>query len=188
MHFRRAFNSDVAGTPMIGGRVYKAALLRYREITAKNGLIEQGNLDNCKVSRMNRAPTVEVREVERNVLSRVSAAQSLGGGSGPGQHHLRRDRRASPQATNRHRAVQKSLTPLMSGSNRRRIASDGTIRHIYALSSVAFLAIVGLGLVAWIDRDPTQSRTLLGGCTICHARQAQPGGVANRDPRLTKNE
>ncbi|MGE5145778.1 MAG: hypothetical protein ACM3N5_03470 [Candidatus Eiseniibacteriota bacterium] len=53
-----------------------------------------------------------------------------------------------------------------------RWSSEDAIRHVYALSSVAVLAAVGVGLVTWLQENPVRGAALQSDCSVCRADAA----------------
>ncbi|WP_223787950.1 xanthine dehydrogenase family protein molybdopterin-binding subunit [Marinicella meishanensis] len=61
-------NPDRVISQMEGSLIFGASLAFYGEITAKNGVIEQGNFDDYQMSRINQIPDVHVHLVDSDAI------------------------------------------------------------------------------------------------------------------------
>ena len=61
-------NPDRVRSQMEGSAIFGASLAFYGEITAKDGIIEQGNFDDYQMTRINQIPDIHVHMVESDAI------------------------------------------------------------------------------------------------------------------------
>ena len=64
----KLLNPDRVKSQMEGSLIFGASLAFYGEITAKDGIVEQGNFDDYQMSRMHQIPDVHVHLVKSDAI------------------------------------------------------------------------------------------------------------------------